>query len=103
MNFRWDITPTIMCNVYLNIQARADSGKLLQLDLPRARGGKGICSSNDNGRRETFTLCLPIQHITLIHEMALKVKGRYLNLQEGKLETTEKMYKHHVMQVIIRL
>ena len=29
----------------------------------------------------------------------LKVKGRYLNLQEGKLETTEKMYKHHVMQV----
>ena len=30
----------------------------------------------------------------------LKVKGRYLNLQEGKLETTEKMYKHHVMQVV---
>jgi hypothetical protein len=26
------------------------------------------------------------------------VKGRYLNLQEGKLETTEKIYKHH-MQV----
>ena len=31
--------------------------------------------------------------------MLPKVKGRYLNLQEGKLETTEKMYKHHVMQV----
>merc|ERR1719270_1233850 len=30
-----------------------------------------------------------------------KVKGRYLNLQEGKLETTEKMYKHHVMQIHI--
>ena len=33
----------------------------------------------------------------------LKVKGRYLNLQEGKLETTEKMYKHHVMQVTFTL
>jgi len=30
-----------------------------------------------------------------------KVKGRYLNLQEGKLETTEKMYKQHVMQIHI--
>jgi hypothetical protein len=30
-----------------------------------------------------------------------KVKGRYLNLQEGKLETTERMYKHHVMQIHI--
>lgn len=29
-----------------------------------------------------------------------KVKGRYLNLQEGKLETTEKIYKHH-MQIHI--
>ena len=28
----------------------------------------------------------------------VKAKGRYLNLQEGKLETTDKMYKHH-MQV----
>lgn len=33
--------------------------------------------------------------------MLPKVKGRYLNLQEGKLETTEKMYKHHVMQVVL--
>jgi len=30
-----------------------------------------------------------------------KVKGRYLNLQEGKLETTEKIYKHHHMQIHI--
>ena len=30
-----------------------------------------------------------------------KVKGRYLNLQEGKLETTEKMYKQQVMQIHI--
>lgn len=29
-----------------------------------------------------------------------KVKGRYLNLSEGKLETTEKIYKHH-MQIHI--
>jgi len=29
-----------------------------------------------------------------------KAKGRYLNLQEGKLETTDKMYKHH-MQIHI--
>ena len=28
----------------------------------------------------------------------VKAKGRYLNLQEGKLESTDKMYKHH-MQV----
>ena len=27
-----------------------------------------------------------------------KAKGRYLNLEEGKLESTEKIYKHH-MQV----
>jgi len=30
----------------------------------------------------------------------VKAKGRYLNLQEGKLETTDKMYKHH-MQIHI--
>jgi len=30
-----------------------------------------------------------------------KVKGRYLNLQEGKLETTEKIYKHHALQIHI--
>eukprot|EP00092_Neocalanus_flemingeri_P014901 GFUD01016093.1.p1 GENE.GFUD01016093.1~~GFUD01016093.1.p1 ORF type:complete len:800 (+),score=220.63 GFUD01016093.1:61-2460(+) len=29
-----------------------------------------------------------------------KAKGRYLNLQEGKLETTDKIYKHH-MQIHI--
>lgn len=30
----------------------------------------------------------------------VKAKGRYLNLQEGKLESTDKMYKHH-MQIHI--
>merc|ERR1719481_631818 len=30
-----------------------------------------------------------------------KVKGRYLNLQEGKLESTENIYKHHHMQIHI--
>ena len=44
---------------------------------------------------ERMIFCVQIRQI----EMLLKVKGRYLNLQEGKLETTEKMYKHHVMQV----
>ena len=48
-----------------------------------------------------YILFTIISYLQLCYiEMLPKVKGRYLNLQEGKLETTEKMYKHHVMQVV---
>ena len=50
---------------------------------------------------------LPFRHVPIVGSFynwlspvpeEAKAKGRYLNLQEGKLETTDKMYKHH-MQV----
>lgn len=73
---------------------------------------KGMMQAQDELRQETDNQIWQegiLRHVPLVGSLynwlspvpvEAKAKGRYLNLEEGKLESTEKIYKHH-MQIRI--